>query len=519
MSESVTLARRASPLVLGWKPVAVVGALALLAIAFHIFVIPIDARFYGLFDNATDLFVYRAGGQVVLDGKPLYEFPVSGRLSFTYPPFSAVVFTVFALMTALIAKIVWWAAIFAALVLTVYLGMRTLGYRADRRLAVFAACAAVCVTVLEPVRTTIWLGQINVFLMFLILLDLVFLDLLHPRSRLRGIGVGIAAGLKLTPAFFVVYLLVLRRWRAAAMAVVAFGVTVAVGYLVIGADAHQYWTTYMTGESRIGRVDSPANQSVNGFMAQILAYFDIRRFSHPAPGGPLFSAPDWLWVPVALVAAILGLWAAVVSYRRGRRLLSVSIAGMTAATVSPFSWGHHWVWVVPLLVVAFDFAYRGSLNGRRYWWRWLAPLAICALSFSYWWNYFGSGPHYRADHIIAIGLFMMPRYPDPGVLDRIAVILYSGCYPLILLLTIIVTLAAEFRARRADDLNEAIESSTSSTVAAEPDSPTYPETIESSSGVESRSVPGTAPAESGARRADLATSTDLESSAQIRHPA
>ncbi|MEW3709440.1 hypothetical protein QOZ51_30240, partial [Pseudomonas aeruginosa] len=82
---------------------------------------------------------------------------------------------------------------------------------------------------------------------------------------------------------------------------------------------------------------------------------------------------------------------------------------------------------VPLLVVAFDFAYRGSIRGRRYWWRWLAPLTVGALSCSYWWNYWGSGSHYGADHIIAVGLFMMPRYPDPGVFDRITVILYSGC--------------------------------------------------------------------------------------------
>ena len=188
MSASTTVDQRPSPLVLGWKPVLAVGALAVLALIWHIFVIPIGAQFNGLFDNATDLYVYRAGGRVVLDGRPLYEFPVWGRLSFTYPPFSAVVFTLFALMSALVAKIVWWVAIFLALVATVYLGMRTLGYKADSKLAIFGVCGAICVTVLEPVRTTIWLGQINVFLMFIILLDLVFLDLLHPRSRLRGLG-------------------------------------------------------------------------------------------------------------------------------------------------------------------------------------------------------------------------------------------------------------------------------------------------------------------------------------------
>ncbi|MGV9824796.1 glycosyltransferase 87 family protein [Gordonia sp. NPDC003429] len=435
--------------VIGWRAVAAVGVLAVAVIVWQIYAIPIGNPFYGLFHNANDLYVYRAGGRTVLDGRLLYEHPVLADLDFTYPPFSALVFTPIAAVSAVAAKVTWWAAIYAALVLTVLLGMRSLGYRIDRRLALFALAAAICTTALEPVRTTIWLGQINVFLMFLVLADLVFLDLPSPNSKLRGIGVGLAAGLKLTPGFFLVYLLVLRRWRAAATAALAFAATVALGLLVIPRDARDYWMIYVTGSSRVGRVDSPANQSVNGFISQMLAYFDIRRFAHPGPGGPVFEAPTWLWVPVALVAAALGLWAAVVAHRRGRELLAVSIVGMTGATVSPFSWGHHWVWVVPLLVVAFDFAYRGAVRGRRYWWRWLAPSTIVALCFTYWWNWWDSGPHYAADHAIALGLFMMPRWPHPGVLDRIAVIVYAGCYPLILLLTIVTTLLADRRERRS----------------------------------------------------------------------
>ena len=48
---------------------------------------------------------------------------------------------------------------------------------------------------LEPVRTTVWYGQINVFLMLLLLWDLG-----RPAgSRFKGFSIGIAAGIKLTP--------------------------------------------------------------------------------------------------------------------------------------------------------------------------------------------------------------------------------------------------------------------------------------------------------------------------------
>lgn len=424
--------------------------LAAVVVVWHWRVIPLDDSFYGLFNNATDLRVYRGGGSAVLDGQALYRQPVLWRLDFTYPPFAALTFVPTALVDGDTARIAWWLATFVALVLVVLFGFRSLGYRLDARLGTLSVLFAVCVTALEPVRTTVWLGQINVFLMLLVVADLVFLDLLRPNSRLRGVGVGVAAGLKLTPAFFVIYLAAIRRWRAAAVAVLAFAATVAIGFLVVPGDSRDYWGDYLGSADRVGRVDSPANQSVNGFLSQLLAYFDIRRFAHPSPGGPVFEAPTWLWAPVAAAAAIAGLWAAVVAYRHGWRLLSVSITGMTAAVVSPFSWGHHWVWFVPLLVVAVDFAYRGTRRAPRAWLRWLAPAGIVALSFTWWWNWFGV-PRLTSDHAMALGLFMMPRWPDPRWFDYPAVILYSGCYPLVLLATIVITFVAAARTRRPGD--------------------------------------------------------------------
>lgn len=426
---------------IGWGLVAGAGIVAVSVFVWQLTYIPATNPFYGLLHNMTDLKVYRAGADTVLHDGPLYRQELWGGLEFTYPPFAAVVFVPLALLPLLGAKLLWWAAIYLALVTTVVLGFRSLGYRADARLWLFGVFGAAAVTALEPVRTTIWLGQINIFLMLIVLADLVFCDLRRPNSRLRGVGVGIAAGLKLTPAFMVVYLLAVRRFRAAVVAVAAFVATIVVGFIVIPGDARDYWTEYVGGASRVGRVDSPANQSINGFLSQLFAYFDVSRFRHPYPdGGTVYSAPAWLWMPIAVVAAILGLWAAVVAYRREWRLLSVTVAAMTGAVVSPFSWGHHWVWFVPLLVVAVEAAYRGTCSSGGRWWWWLGPVAIAAGSFTWAYNWWNAGPYHSSDHPIGIGVFMMPRWPDHTWYQVVAVIGYSGAYPAILLGTIIVTL-------------------------------------------------------------------------------
>ena len=72
--------------------------------------------------------------------------------------------------------------VFAALYLVIMLGFRSLGHDVTWRLRLVAASLVALSALLEPVRSTIWFGQINVFLMLVIVADL-----LRPEgSRLRG---------------------------------------------------------------------------------------------------------------------------------------------------------------------------------------------------------------------------------------------------------------------------------------------------------------------------------------------
>jgi uncharacterized membrane protein len=78
------------------------------------------------------------------------------------------------------------------------------------RLAGALAIAAVGLWV-EPLVGTLLFGQINVLLLALVVGDLALPD----RFRGKGIGIGLAAAIKLTPLIFIPYLLLTRRVRAA----------------------------------------------------------------------------------------------------------------------------------------------------------------------------------------------------------------------------------------------------------------------------------------------------------------
>lgn len=308
---------------------AVLGAVALLV---QHLVIAFDAPFWGLFDNQLDLDVYRSGVLTVFDGERLYEAKLAGPMDYTYAPISMLFFAPLGLMSFEVARIVWTAAIFICLYLVIMLGFRSLGHDTTNRLRIIALALVAITLLVEPVRTTVWYGQVNIFLMLAILADL-----LRPEgARLRGLGTGITAGIKLTPMIFVVYLVLLRQWRAAITLVATFVATVAIGFALLPRDAWVYWTTTLFDTDRVASPKTIGNQSLRGAIANL---------------GDTDDPSFLLWVIGSVVAVAIGLGAAVLAHRADQELLALSLVGMTSCVVTPVAWGHHWVWFVPLIVV------------------------------------------------------------------------------------------------------------------------------------------------------------------------
>lgn len=277
-----------------------------------------------------DLQIYVLAGQNLSAGGNLYGQAYIGTLPFTYPPFAGVVFRWLARLSHDWLIIFWQGGTILAMFIVIVLVLR------ERRIALgpisvlIAAALTVASIATEPVHGTFFYGQINVFLMLL-----VALDVLPRRLRLPGIGIGLAAGMKLTPAYLGLVLLAQRRWFAAISSILTFAATVAVGWWLI-PDAKYFWTEGVFDSSRVGVHENPGAQSLRSIFERV---FDI-------PGGT-----PWL-LSVAGVF-ILTVVAVVCAVRRSNLSLAMSLVGISACLVSPFSWYHHWVWIIPLAVTAF----------------------------------------------------------------------------------------------------------------------------------------------------------------------
>ncbi|WP_436770993.1 glycosyltransferase 87 family protein [Yinghuangia sp. YIM S09857] len=305
-----------------------------------------------IFWKMFDLSVYHNAAAEVDDRGQyiLYERPFGiWQLPFIYPPFSAYIFV--KLLPLGFAGLKWFMTIssFVSILAVCWASWGMLGYRRSWGRLGAALVTFAAVVWLEPVSWTLIWGQVN-----LALLAIVLLDLAQPDSRWwKGIGVGLAAGFKLTPAIFIVYLVMTRRFKAAAAAVAAFFASVLFGWIVLPDASQTYWTNL----SEIsGRVDSELsvgtlnNQSVKGMLTRLI---DNE------------SVVGVVWLVLCAAVVILGLLAAAKASLAGRELLGVVIVGTLSLLVSPISWSHHWVWVIPAFVLL---AHKAFTSRRKLWW-------------------------------------------------------------------------------------------------------------------------------------------------------
>ncbi len=312
--------------------------------------------------SMLDLRIYLWGGTAVRHGQDPYLHMYSpGSLNFTYTPMAAAVFALLSAISLPIVKVLAVAASVASLVAVLWLMWGALGRQRSRgRLGATLAVAAVALWI-EPVRQTLSFGQVNLVLMLIIVADLCM-----PDTRWwKGVGVGFAAGFKLTPLIFIPYLLLTRRFRAAAVAAAIFAVTVAGSLVLMPGAAHHYWIHGLfLNPNRLGNVRYVGNQSLYGALSRLL-------------GSTAAARPYQLIADVAVGAAGLALaaWAS----RRGQEAIGILVCAVTGLLISPVSWSHHWVWVAPMLVVLADFSTRPPSLAAAVRWRracWLGAAAI-----------------------------------------------------------------------------------------------------------------------------------------------
>ncbi|NKX85890.1 DUF2029 domain-containing protein [Nocardia coubleae] len=280
-----------------------------------------------------DLQVYRLGIEAMRDGADMYgQLPktsVGIGLPFIYPPFAAIALAPFALLPWGAAKTLYVAVSVAALAWTLYLVARRYNPERKQVALLVTACALPVAMLLEPVRATIDFGQVNLLLMVL-----VATDCLLPKTRYpRGMLIGLAAAVKLTPAAFVLFFLVRKDYKAAATAAATGAIATLASFAILPTESVRYWFGGLGNVSGLSGSAFHTNQSIQAVLARL-----------HVTGLPFDAL--WLFFGALLLALV------VVAMRKAADAPAIALALNAVFTLllSPISWSHHWVWIAPALL-------------------------------------------------------------------------------------------------------------------------------------------------------------------------
>jgi alpha-1,2-mannosyltransferase len=310
---------------------------------------------FGQIPYRIDIEVYRMGGRAWLDGQSLYAGDamfhtlIGLDLPFTYPPLAAIVFSPFAWMSLSVASVTITVITLVLVLLSTWIVLTRLAVWPVsavarepawlRRAWLAAGIVALAVMYLEPIDANFDFGQINVVLMTLVIADCL------PRRTPwpRGMLLGVAIALKLTPAVFLLYFLLRRDGRAALTAVATFVAASLLGCVLAWRDSVEYWTTTVRHTDRIGSAALNTDQNIAGALARL----GLDKSTHFV-----------LWTLACLAVLALTIWAVRRVLTAGEPTLALMCVALFGLVVSPVSWSHHWVWALPTVIAGAVVAYR-----------------------------------------------------------------------------------------------------------------------------------------------------------------
>ena len=366
-------------------PAALLAMLAAAVVAAHL-----------ITPEGLDLSIYREGISAWQAGKNPYLLHFTDGLSFTYPPVALLALEPLTWLPFAWALGVLWFLTVALLAVVIDLASRHSGRAGGPAFRLRAlGWATLATLVVEPVRSTMDFGQINVLLMLL-----VTVDLLGVPRRHRGWLIGLAAAIKLTPAIFLLIPLLERDWKSVGRGALGAGATTGLMAVISPGASSQYWFHDLFNPRRVGGISYEGNQSWYGL---------LHRFPFSVNGNE----------PLYVLLAALTLAAAVVVARhclgQGQRVQAMMAVALCGLLISPISWTHHWVWVTLIPIVIFAPRHNLSMTVRAG----LGVVLVTAILAPYWWWKHGGDLSLRAATLtvfafVALVIWAVAAVRTPG---------------------------------------------------------------------------------------------------------
>lgn len=173
-------------------------------------------------------------------------------------------------------------------------------------------------------RSNLAFGQVSIIVVFLTIFDLANLRF----SRWRGLMIGVAIAIKLTPLLFLPLLWFGGRRRQAISATATAFVVTAAAAIVNPAQSIRFWWQGLSDDSRFVNSWIPGNQSLRAVLERSGVHDKV------------------LWLGLALAISVFSLAVGARLLERQHDLLAFGTVGVGTLMASPISWTHHRFWLI-----------------------------------------------------------------------------------------------------------------------------------------------------------------------------
>lgn len=285
--------------------------------------------FVFLQDNFVDFTVYFNAAVTALAHGNVYSIEKTAvqAIPFNYPPTSLLFFLAFTFFPKTITACVFLLSSIASLLVTVWL-LTGMLFTKTKRLTAFLLFSS-CFIQYFPTKFTLTLGQINVIIV--LLLTAAFYFFRKNKDILSGILLGIATLIKIFPCFLLLFFIKEKKWKI----IVSFIFTVLLGLgltllFFTPTLVSSYFTSIGGNLFLRGGETSYFDQSFNSFLLRLYVPSDVR-----------------------LLLRFFVTGTSVFFFLKTKNTL-LSYFGLIFSVLlflPSFSWFHHYVILIPLLII------------------------------------------------------------------------------------------------------------------------------------------------------------------------
>lgn len=313
----------------------------MLIISIFLFSLFIALRVFSL-GRYPDFSVYYFGTKAFLSGINPYLVTPDSFSNYVYPPFVLLLFTPFLLFPLSLSSTIFLVISFASLFLGIYFCLKTLkkftwtAYFLVLSLSLFAF----------PTKFTFGMGQVNLIILFLLSVSLYMLQ--QNKQTKAGYLIGLSFAVKLFPLLLLVYFLLKKQFKVIIAALVTITILYLPTLLIIGMPDHIiFFRSVLPGIGNSYQAEY-YNQALSGFFARLPL--------DPEAGIFVKNIISFLFVFISFLIIYK------TKTRKSTNNLSFSLVVTLSLIVNPFSWQHHFVWLILPFIVTFYSIGRSMLS-------------------------------------------------------------------------------------------------------------------------------------------------------------